>query len=138
MRIIHRFKQSILPLTPAHFLIGQPITILPEADLTCVPENRLCAWRKIMKAKQDFWKRWSVEYLGELQKRQKWTSPGQNVTKDMIVLIKDKNLPCTRWSLARIIELHPGGDGVIRTVTVQTPNAKYKRSVKLLCPLPSN
>jgi len=63
-------------LTPAHYLIGKPLTTLPEGDLTCVPANRLSAWQHITKVRQDFWARWYMEYLNELQVRHKWTKEG--------------------------------------------------------------
>ncbi|XP_018318380.1 uncharacterized protein [Mycetomoellerius zeteki] len=36
-------------LTPAHYLIGKPLTALPEGNLTCVPANRLSTWQHITK-----------------------------------------------------------------------------------------
>lgn len=54
-----------LALTPAHFLVGQPLTMLPEDNYISVSENRLTSWRLITKARQDFWRRWHIEYLNE-------------------------------------------------------------------------
>ncbi|XP_036138622.1 uncharacterized protein LOC105838215 [Monomorium pharaonis] len=36
-------------LTPAHYLIGKPLTTLPEGDLQSIPENRLSTWQHITK-----------------------------------------------------------------------------------------
>ena len=124
-------------LTPAHFLIGQPITLLPEENLISVSDNRLTSWRIISKARQSFWKRWYREYLSELQIRQKWFTNGPNMQKNTIVLLKDKNLPCARWRLGRIMEVYPGDDGIIRTARVRTSDSEFTRCVRLLCPLPT-
>lgn len=35
---------------------------------------------------------------------------------DNIVIIKDDNVPCNRWQLARISEVHQGSDGCVHTV----------------------
>ena len=124
-------------LTPAHFLMGQPLTLLPEDNFLYVPDNRLSSWKMIMKARQDLWRRWHDEYLNELQVRQKWTEKHSNLKAGTIVLIKDKNIPCTRWSLGRIIEAIPSDDGVVRKAIVQTCDSVLERCVRLLCPLPS-
>ncbi|XP_066583786.1 uncharacterized protein [Prorops nasuta] len=123
-------------LTPAHWFIGEPFTALPEHDLLSVPENRLSSWQIIKKGRQEFWRRWSEEYLGELQKRYKWTESKGELQLGILVLIKDKNLPPLQWQLGRVIDLHPGLDGVVRVATVKTSNSKLKRSTTLLCPLP--
>ncbi|XP_070527735.1 uncharacterized protein [Cardiocondyla obscurior] len=125
-----------LALTPAHYLIGKPITSLPEAQLSSVPDNRLSVWQHISKVRQDFWKRWNIEYLNELQKRTKWIKDGPKVEVDAIVLIKDKNISCTQWLLGRIASIHPGEDGTVRAATVKTAHEELKRAVKYLCPLP--
>ncbi|XP_018306518.1 uncharacterized protein [Mycetomoellerius zeteki] len=123
-------------LTPAHCLIGKPLTALPEGDLTCVPANRLSTWQHITKVRQDFWARWYLEYLNELQIRHKWTKDGPQLKIGTIVLIKDKRIPCTQWMLGRITKLFPGQDDVIRTVSITTTSGEIMRPVKSLCPLP--
>jgi len=127
---------DMLVLSPAHYLIGKPITSLPDTDLSSVPANRMSTWQHITKVRQDFWTRWNLEYLNELQMRNKWQRDGSNVEVGAVVLIKEKNLPCTQWAIGRIKEIYPGEDGVIRTVTVQTASSEMKRPVKLLSPLP--
>ncbi|KYN50077.1 hypothetical protein ALC62_00105, partial [Cyphomyrmex costatus] len=86
--------------------------------------------------RQDFWARWHKEYLNELQKRIKWVKNGPKIEVGTIVTIKDKNLPCMQWALGRILQVHPGEDGVVRVATVQTAAGVIKRSTSLLCPLP--
>lgn len=125
-----------IALTPAHILIGRPLTILPETNLSNVPGNRLKIWQFITKARQDFWKQWYLEYLHELQTRQKWQSSQGELKIDQVVLIMDKNQPCMRWQLGVIVDIHPGSDQVTRIATVKTPQGLFKRNITLLCPLP--
>ncbi|XP_015514777.2 uncharacterized protein LOC107220623 [Neodiprion lecontei] len=127
-----------IALTPAHILIGRPLTMLPEDDFSDVPDNRLSVWQFITKARQDFWKRWYLEYLHELQIRQKWHSSQGELTTNQMVLLMDKNQPCMRWQLGVVVETHPGDDGVARVATVRTAQGLFKRNVTMLCPLPIN
>jgi len=127
---------DLLVLSPAHFLIGRPITSLPDIDLTLVPVNRLSTWQHITKVRQDFWKRWNLEYLNELQMRNKWNQDGPKLSTNTIVLIKEKNLPCTQWAMGKIKEVFPGEDGIVRTAIVKTAAGEIKRAAKSLCPLP--
>lgn len=41
-----------------------------------------------------------------------------------------------QWPLGRVIKVHPGVDGIIRTATVQTATTTLDRGVKRLVPLP--
>ncbi|XP_025190399.1 uncharacterized protein LOC112590994 [Melanaphis sacchari] len=54
-------------LTPAHFLIGESLMAVPERDESTMPANRLDRWRRIRQYSQILWKRWSHEYLNQLQ-----------------------------------------------------------------------
>ncbi|XP_011174666.2 uncharacterized protein LOC105206911 [Solenopsis invicta] len=127
---------DLLVLSPAHYLIGKPVTSLPENDLLSVPDNRLSVWQHIAKMRQDFWARWSLEYLNELQVRGKWKTDGPKLTIGAVVLIKEKNLPCTRWMLGKVTSIHPGEDGITRAATIKTTTGEIKRSAKSLCILP--
>nr|XP_043067311.1 uncharacterized protein LOC122321446 [Drosophila bipectinata] len=57
-------------LSPAHFLIGRPITTIPEADLGHIPK-----------------------YLTSLQQRPKWTKATTNIKIGSVVLVKESNTP---------------------------------------------
>ena len=117
-------------------MVDESLTNLPEPDFSDVRSNWLSFWEHIIKVRQDFWTRWNKEYLNELQKRQKWTKDKVNLPVQTIVLIKEKNVPCMRWPLGRVLEVHPGDDGVVRTATIKTSTGEYKRCVRQLCPLP--
>lgn len=100
-------------MTPGHFLIGRPLIALPESNLTSLPENRLCHYRRLQQIIQQFWQRWSIEYLGELQTRQKWKQEASRLLKvGSLVLVKEDNLPPLRWKTARVVAVHPGADQV--------------------------
>ncbi|XP_011685494.1 PREDICTED: uncharacterized protein LOC105448546 [Wasmannia auropunctata] len=103
----------------------------------------LCEWRQpavhvaaYSKVRQDFWARWSLEYLNELQIRNKWVKDGPKLEVGTVVLVKDKNLPCTQWALGRVAAVHPGEDGIVRAATIKTANGNLKRAARQLCPLP--
>ncbi|CAK9833693.1 hypothetical protein ANTRET_LOCUS10340 [Anthophora retusa] len=124
------------PLTPAHFLIGGPLTSIPEHDFRDTNVSRLSTWQHVQKMKQHFWTRWHKEYLHELTVRRKWHSGQTNdIPINTMVILHEDNAPPIRWPLGRITEVHPGEDGVIRVATVRTANGTYKRSIKKLSPL---
>ncbi|XP_036146395.1 uncharacterized protein LOC118646807 [Monomorium pharaonis] len=127
---------DLQPLTPGHFLIGGPLVALPDIDVTDVPINRLDRWQAVQRIAQDFWKRWSREYLTSLQGKTKWTSERNNLLINDIVMIQDNNAPPLRWKLGRVIETHKGTDNKVRVVTLKTANGTCKRSINKLCKLP--
>lgn len=124
-------------LTPGHFLIGGPLTSLPELSLTDVRSNLLSRWQHLEKLRQQFWNRWQKEYLVRLQGRTKWMlSEGTAPNVGQLVIISDNNLPPLKWRMGRILEIHPGTDGVVRVATVKTNSGEVKRAVTRLCVLP--
>ncbi|XP_011858773.1 PREDICTED: uncharacterized protein LOC105556299, partial [Vollenhovia emeryi] len=65
-------------LSPGHFLIGAPLTSIPEPDLSELASNRLTRYQLLAKLQQHFWKRWSREYLTQFQARTKWKEERAN------------------------------------------------------------
>ncbi|XP_051157423.1 uncharacterized protein LOC127279231 [Leptopilina boulardi] len=128
---------DFIALTPGHFLIGDSLTNVPEHNLLDLQFNRLSSWQQVQQMKQHFWDRWNKEYLNELTVRKRWHKGFMNEIKiGTLVTIRDDNLPPMKWTLGRIINTHPGADGIIRVVTVKTSSGEYKRSIKNLSPLP--
>jgi hypothetical protein len=122
-------------LTSGHFLIGEPLVAVPEPELVS-PQNRLTRWQLIQQFQQQFWKRWSGEFLTRLQQRPKWLQHRSNLQVDDLVIIKDDNLPPQKWKLGRVIILHPGADNLVRVVTLRTADGQLKRPIAKLCLLP--
>lgn len=124
-------------LTPGHFLTLQPLSILPDNDLSHLKLSHLNRWQMLQRLHQDFWSRWHREYLHTLQQRGKWLEcPSRSAKIGTMVLIKENNSPPSKWHLGRITQLHPGADGVSRVATVHTSQGDIRRPVVKLCPLP--
>ncbi|KAL4136141.1 hypothetical protein QTP88_007705 [Uroleucon formosanum] len=124
-------------LTPAHFLIGESLMAVPERDESTIPANRLDRWRRVRQYTQIMWKRWSNEYLNQLQVRKKWSvERGPTLAIGTIVLMRDENIKPLNWKLGRVLSVSHGEDGVIRMALVKTMTGEYNRAVRNLCPLP--
>lgn len=124
-------------LTPGHFLVGRELTAVAEPLYEGLRENTLSRYQLVQKRKQDFWRRWSRDYVTELQKRGKWDKTPGAVRNGMLVMLKEDNTPPQSWRLGRIVETHPGGDGVVRVVTVRTSNgATFRRPTTQIAILP--
>lgn len=129
---------DLLPLTPGHFLTGGTMISLPDADLRSVSTSRLSSWQLAQQMKQHFWTRWHREYLNELMTRNKWQSAANQtrIAPGSLTIVKEDKLPPMVWKLARITEVIPGPDGIIRTAVIRTANTTLKRAVKNLYILP--
>ncbi|XP_063389320.1 uncharacterized protein LOC134675090 [Cydia fagiglandana] len=128
---------DLTALTPAHFLIGRTLTMLPSpqsSDPAAIPT--LSRYMRIQQLKAHFWSRYYTEYITELQKRQKWRKQGQQLQLGEMVLVKDDRLPPNRWLLGRVTRLYPGSDGVTRVADVNTTSGTLRRAFNRLCPLP--
>lgn len=123
-------------LTPSHFLIGQALMTTPHPDVKHITMNRLSRFQFMQRLLQDFWDTWSHEYLVRLQQRPKWKQPHANMKAGQLVLIKEDNLPPSRWILGRITQTFPGKDGLVRAAEVKCKNTTVSRPIHKLCLLP--
>jgi hypothetical protein len=122
-------------LTPGHFIIGQPLTALPDEDLTDAKMSRLTRWQHVTRMFRDFRKRWNAEYLTSLQQRYKWKKKTTNVQVGDLVLIREDHIPPLKWRLARITAVHKGKDDLVRIVTLKTANGELTRPLTKIAPL---
>lgn len=124
---------DLSPLTPGHFLIGRPLTSIPTPP---VPETtNVNRYQLIERLRQHFWRRWSNEYLVDLQQRVKWRSRAKDVKPGQLVLIKDEALPPLKWLLGRIVKLYPGPDNITRVADVHTTKGTLRRALTNICVL---
>ena len=119
-------------LTPSHFLIGRPIyqgISDDQGPQTSLRESK-AARDNLMK---HFWEVWSTLYIRELPigssragRRHRPFRVGD------LVLVEETSRSRTVWPLGRVTKVHPGRDGVIRSVTIQTQKGELQRAVQRL------
>lgn len=123
-------------LTPAHFLIGDNLLVPPRPSLLDIHTSRLSQWKQISQKVEHFRKRWKAEYLSKLQYRNKWMRQCDNVEVGDMVLIKDDDLPPSKWLLGRVIETFPDEEGLVRRVNVKTHTTSLMRPIHKISILP--
>lgn len=130
-------------LTPAHFLIGEPLRLpLPER-YEIPPKMSLELYKNTQLRVQAFWKRWTAEFLPTLLSRPKWKEEQTNLKPGQLVILMDDLLAPTYWPLGRIVRVKTSEDGKVRTATVRIGKQndsenwqEYDRPVQKLCVLP--
>ena len=117
------------PLTPDYLLTMKSKVILPppgefqRADL--YSKKR---WRRVQYLANEFWTRWRKDYLQSLQPRQKWMSKRRNLQVDDIVVVMDDNSPRNSWRIARVEEVYPDDDGLVRKVRIKIADRNLDRN----------
>jgi len=125
-------------LTPAHFLIGGPLTQLAEPIVLAEPQSWLKRWELVRQQSQEFGRRWSHEYLPQLHKRGKWLAPQRSLQIGDLAILKEDNLIPIKWKLVRVTAVHKGPDGHVRVATIRTPNGtEFRRPIVKLVLIPT-
>jgi len=73
--------------------------------------------------------------MHSLSPRQKWQELRNNLKIGDVVLMMMSDSPQARWSLVRIVEVHKGADGNVRSAKIQVSDKSYVRPIVKLCPL---
>lgn len=121
-------------LTPGHFLSGSHLLLPDENPPLSVSLS--CRHKFINQLFDDFWSSWSKDYINQLSNRTKWFKTQPNVKVGEIVLVRQKGLKAGEWPLARIHEVLPGSDGLVRKVIIKMNNKFFQRPITNLVPLP--
>ena len=84
---------GVTPLTPGHFLIGRALRAYPQSKVNFNP-TVLQRWVLCQKTTEQFWKRWSAEYLQQLQRAVKWHKKSRNFSVGDMVMMTDGSKYC--------------------------------------------
>ena len=123
-------------ITPAHYLIGRPLSAPAEPSLEDTKVSRLDRWQHLQLMREHFWRAWSRDYLSSLQPRKKNTRATSNVRPGMVVLLHDETQPPLSWKLGRITRVYPGDDGLVRAIDVFSNGATYRRPINKVSIIP--
>ncbi|XP_064475786.1 uncharacterized protein LOC135389683 [Ornithodoros turicata] len=128
--------EDLNPLTPADFLVGKHLTLLPTpGEVTPPPSAKgLRQYLKVQRRhRSQFWSRWRKEYLLQLRSAHMTRhKPESQLQVGDVVVIHDKGPPLM-WKLGRVTQAFPGRDGVVRACAVALANRTVLHSpVQLL------
>lgn len=102
------------PLTPNHLLTMKTRVLMPPPGVFQREDLYLRKrWRRVQHLANEFWERWRKEFLQVLQMR---TKPQRNLQKGDFVMVKDENVPRNLWRLARVQDVFPSEDSLVRKV----------------------
>ena len=121
------------PLTPNHLLKLCPTSQLPLALSNaedCFAKKR---WRHVQYLADQFWKRWSREYLGTIISRQKWHEIKPNFQVNDIVLLASEDTPRSQWNMGRVITVYPDEYDIVRSAFIKTRNKNVRRPSHKIC-----
>ena len=81
----------------------------------------------------EFWRRFSKEYLNKITTRQKWHKKKPNLKPEDVVLICDETSTRAQWNLGRVITVHPDEHGIVRSVSIKSKGTELRRPIHKLC-----
>ena len=119
-------------LSPSTLLTGT-ITPEPPPDRFIKTDEFRQSWRFVQLTLERFWKRWTSEYLPRLQIRQKWVRPKRNFRPGDLVLMLEGTNPRGAWPKARVQEVLPDRDGLVRRVLLYNGESSLWRDVRKVC-----
>ena len=118
-----------LPLTPNHFFLGRPPINLFSGVFSQSKVATTKSWKTSQILAQHFRNQFIRKYLPNQQKRSKWHKVNQNSKVNNLVWILEGFTPRGLWPLAKVIEVYPGSDKVVRAVEMKTAYGKKIRLV---------
>jgi len=122
------------PLTPNHLLLaGHKGASLPPGVFCAADSYVRKRWKQVQYMADQFWRRWTKEYLQTLHVGQKWQDVRQNFAVDDMVLFYDEHLPRRKWQFGRVTQVFPDANGKVRQVQVKTGSSFFRRPVTKLC-----
>ena len=124
--------EEVRPLTPGMLLTQNgapgPVTVTDRLDLYA-----RARWRQVQYLSDLFWKRWSKEYLCNLQARQRWHMERHNLKQGDVVILLDEKSARGTWPMGRVTEVITSADGHVRQARVKTSTGNYMRPISKMC-----
>ena len=124
---------DIEALTPNHLLQLKGKPILPPGLFKKDDLYARRRWRQVQYIADLFWKRWTTEYLPQLQERQKWNKVHRNFTVGDIVLVVEESAPRGAWPIGRITDTMADSKGCVRRVRVKTQTNELEKPITKIC-----
>jgi hypothetical protein len=126
-------QRNPLPITPAQLAIGRPLNSVPDVQEDSLKKSSNKAIERYLYLTRLLNQYWGQkEYVHQLNLRSKWFKEEDSIHVGDIVMVSEDNVSRIKWLLAKVVEVHQGKDGLVRTATIKTPRGVLKRPVQRL------
>ena len=133
------------PLSPSMLLTMKTRALSPPPGNFVPPDvYARRRWRRVQYLADQFWIRWSREYLQSMQTRTKWQGTRRDLRAGDVVLVRDEGAYRNDWPIGRVSEAMGSDDGRLRKAQVEVVRGgtmkTFLRSIKalvLLVPAPA-
>ncbi|XP_064625920.1 uncharacterized protein LOC135486753 [Lineus longissimus] len=124
---------SVVAITPNHLMGLNTV----ETDTSVTEESDMYRgrWKRVNYVTDQIWKQFNKLYVLSLQERNKWQDAKSDLQQDDIVVLQDTSVGRAYWPVGRIVNIHKGSDGHVRSCEVRTQNGTYRRPITKLAKL---
>ena len=123
-----------IPLTPNTILLLNRNSCAPLFQSDNVPK---LYHRQAQYLADIFWKRWLKEYVPSIAIGKKWLKSQRNLKIGDIVFMTGEGYKRGNWPIARVVEVYPCPDGLVRKVLIKDKNGFKERPITKLALLES-
>ena len=111
-------EDTMMPITPNMMLLSRSSSNSPPMEYSA--DDRFCARLAfVAQVEKEWWERWIKVVLPTLFSYKRWKMKTKNLEVGEIVLLKYPGQFKDDYTIAKVIEVHPSADGLVRQVTVQ-------------------
>ena len=121
----------MMHITPNMLLLGRSSDVSPPL-IYSEDEKFSARLAYVAQVEKDWWDRWYKTVLPTLFSYKKWKKKKENLVIDDIVMLRYPGHFKDDYCLARVSEVHPDDEGLVRVVTVEY-RKKNPRESKTVC-----
>ena len=111
-------EDVMMPITPNMLLLGRSSDVSPPL-IYSFEEKFSTRLAYIAQVEQEWWDRWYKQVLPTLFTFKKWKKKQENIVIGDIVMLRYAGHFKDDYCLARVSEVHPDDEGLVRVVTVK-------------------
>ena len=126
----------MMPLTPNMMLLARSSNISPPLEYS--KDDRFCSRLAfISQVEKEWWDRWIKVVLPTLLSYKKWKLKRDNLKEGELVMLRYNKQFKDDYCLAKVTQVHPNEDGLVRKVTVsyKKKNPKESKEIYISKPL---
>ena len=120
----------MMPLTPNQLLLARSSNISPPMEYSS--DDRFCTrLAYVAQVEKEWWDRWIKVVLPSLFSYKKWKVKKDNIKVGELVMLRYNKQFKDDYCLAKVSEVHPDEDGLVRKVTVSYRKKNPRESVQI-------